>query len=385
MSNQFSRKDFLKAAATSVAFGSVGFPSIILPREKEILDVDGERRRQVTFYTKYGYQNGNTWVIPVRAYAHRSRRMWERLTTRMVRNRFNLRPEESDNFRFRIRDFVTNSRSGRPVRMMFDNDPRDEVFGIIDSDGKFAETDSYGYVRGYLRIHKDRAEELLDAQNSTNGWLSFRTESDRYYGEGRFQLIEPEGLSVVSDIDDTIKITEIPAGSRIVVRNTFFKDYTVSPGMVQKYHDYENATFHYVSGSPWQLYRPLHDFLIEEAGFPPGTFHCKTVRKSIFRLGSWSDLRELATDEMVTFNQKINQISKMCSRFPNREFILIGDSGERDPEVYNTIRNRFPDQVREIIIRDVVNHRNEEPERLDGMNIIQARTITPGTSQFGSP
>jgi len=344
-----------------------------------------DQRRQVTFYPTYGYMDGDTWVIPLRAYVHRDRRMWERLVTRQVRSRFNLRPEEADNFRYRIRDFVTNSRSGRDVQIEFENDPQDQKFGIIGNDGMFVESDNYGYIVGNLRIHKERAQELLDAQEGDDNWLRYSTVSDRYYGEGKFELIEPEGLSVVSDVDDTIKITEIPAGSRIVVRNTFFKDYTAAPGMVEKYKDYEDATFHYVSGSPWQLFDPLHSFLIEEAGFPRGTFHMKTVRKNIFRLGSWSDLRELATDEMVTFNQKINQISQLFIHFPDREFILIGDSGERDPEVYNTIRDRFPEQVREIIIRDVLNHRNIEPERLDGMNIIRARTITPGTSQFGSP
>ena len=344
-----------------------------------------DQRRQVTFYPTYGYMDGDTWVIPLRAYVHRDRRMWERLTTRQVRSRFNLRPEEADNFRYRIRDFVTNSRSGREVQIEFENDPQDQKFGIIGDDGMFVESDNYGYIVGHLRIHKERAQELLDAQEGDDNWLRYSTVSDRYYGEGNFELIEPEGLSVVSDVDDTIKITEIPAGSRIVVRNTFFKDYTAAPGMAEKYNNYEDATFHYVSGSPWQLFNPLHSFLIEEAGFPKGTFHMKTVRKSIFRLGSWSDLRELATDEMVTFNQKINQISQLFTHFPDREFILIGDSGERDPEVYNTIRDRFPDQVREIIIRDVLNHRNIEPDRLEGMNIIRARTITPGTSQFGSP
>lgn len=382
MSKIYSRKDFLKTAGATLAVGSIGFPSILMP-ENELPDDDREQRRQVTFYTKYGYQDDDTWIIPVRAYVHRSRRTWERITTRMARSRYSLSDDEADNFRFRIHDFVTNSRSGRNVTLKFNNDPRNESFGVVDRSGNFADSGRYGYIRGNLFIHKDRAQELLDAQNSENGWLSFRTESDRYYGEGKFQLIEPEGLSVVSDIDDTIKVTEIPAGSRIVVQNTFFKNYTVAQGMVELYRSYENATFHYVSGSPWQLYTPLQNFLINQAGFPDGTFHCKTVRKSIFRVGSWSDLRELATNEMITYDQKITQISDMCNRFPKRQFVLIGDSGERDPEVYNTIKKRFPDQVREIIIRDVVNHRNAEPERLAGMRIIRARTITEGVSQFG--
>ena len=61
-------------------------------------------------------------------------------------------------------------------------------------------------------------------------------------------------------------------------------------------------------------------------------------------------------------------------RFPQRKFVLIGDSGEMDPEVYRKIQQAFPDQVREIKIRDVVNDRVKNPGRLEGMTVIDAAT-----------
>ena len=70
---------------------------------------------------------------------------------------------------------------------------------------------------------------------------------------GRMRLIEPEGLSVISDVDDTIKITEIPAGPAIVMRNTFLRPYNAVPGMLENYGAFGTDTsFHYVSGGPWQ-------------------------------------------------------------------------------------------------------------------------------------
>ena len=194
----------------------LSIPAIAEPNSEQ------EQRRQVDFFPTYGYLDGEVWVIPMRVYVHRSRRMWERITTRMARNRYNLDSDEAANFRDRISGFVTNSRSGREVAFTFDDDPREEVYGIIGRDGLYQTTDNFGYAQGFVRIHKDRVKELLEAQQSEDGWLSFRTDSDRYYGEGKIELIEPEGLSIVSDIDDTIKITEMPAGSRTVVRNTFF-------------------------------------------------------------------------------------------------------------------------------------------------------------------
>ena len=55
----------------------------------------------------------------------------------------------------------------------------------------------------------------------------------------------------------------------------------------------------------------------------------------------------------VTSEQKLDQIGTLLERFPRREFILIGDAGERDPEIYAALRERFPTQVREILIRAV--------------------------------
>ena len=70
--------------------------------------------------------------------------------------------------------------------------------------------------------------------------------------------------------------------------------------------------------------------------------------------------------------------------FPRRKFILVGDSGEKDPEVYRTIQSKFPMQVREIWIRDVVNDREKNADRLVGMRVIPATTVTPGVSELAA-
>ncbi|HRA86670.1 MAG TPA: App1 family protein, partial [Planctomycetaceae bacterium] len=122
-----------------------------------------------------------------------------------------------------------------------------------------------------------------------------------------------------------------------------------------------------------------------KAGFPEGSFHMKTVRKNLFSMASWRDLTELITNSELTFEQKVAQITTLLERFPQRQFILVGDSGEKDPEVYQAIRMKFPQQVREIWIRDIVNDRENHPDRLSGMHIIPAATVTRGVSEFGGP
>jgi hypothetical protein len=335
---------------------------------------------RVTFYTTYGYEEEEEVVIPMRIYAQRNRRNLERLTRGINRSVTDLTSEERANFRHRMRDFLANSKSMEAVRFTFDNDPRGEEFRIHNARGRNLRTGFNGMKRGEIRLSEERVEELLEAQGSDDGWLTFRAVSSGHDGSGRVRILESDGVSIISDIDDTIKVTEIPAGASVVIRNTFYKDFTAAPGMAEMYQDltdeYDNVFVHYVSGAPWQLFRPLNQFLTGEAGFPEGAFHMKVVRKNFLSIRTWRGLRQLITDEKVTYTQKIDQIARVFNHFPDRQFILVGDSGEMDPEVYSIIRDWFPDQVKEIYIRDVINARELDPERLEGMTVIPAPTVT---------
>lgn len=349
-------------------------------------DTADEKRSSdhVLFYPAYGYSSGDDWVIPMRIYVYEYRPGVQSLVRRMFTRIRNLDEDQQQIFDSRIRDFVVDSESRETVLFSFDDDPQQEVFGILDDDGNYKRTGLNGFVDGEVRISKERVREITAAQNPADGWLTINAVSDGHPGTGRIKLIEPEGLSVISDVDDTVKITELPAGSEIVIRNTFYKEYAAAPDMADFYQSLgEETAFHYVSGSPWQLFRPLSQFLFgDEAGFPEGTFHMKSVTKNFLSLNTWRDLRELVMNEDVTFDQKIAQISQIFEHFPQRDFILIGDSGEADPEVFSTIREMFPDQVRDVYIRDVVNARELAPERLEDMHIIPAPTIEFGVSQF---
>ena len=355
----------------------------ILARENSvaqngIVEIDEE----VIFYHTYGYEQGEEWIIPVRAYVIESRIGIERIITGFFTRRRGLSSDEREIFRSRISDFLADSESGEEVIFVFDNDPNEEEFRILDSEGYRAQTDLNGVVEGYISLPKERGEELLRAQESKSGWLKLRAVSDEHTGTGYIQLIPSEGLSVISDIDDTVKISGLPVGRSFVIRKTFFEEFEAAPLMAKRYQRWEDAVFHYVSGAPWQLYRPLSEFLLSsEQGFPKGTFHMKFVPKNLISINTWSSLSGLATNENITHDQKIVQISAIFNDFPKREFILVGDSGERDPEVYREISNRYPDQIKEIIIRDVINDRQMNPERLEGMTIIPAPTFIGKANQ----
>lgn len=335
---------------------------------------------QVTFYPTYGYQKEDHWVVPMRTWVHERRPRVEKLIKKVVAEIGDTESNEMELFRLRTQDFLADDKSDEVVTFIFDNDPERQKYRVQDHDGEFLKTDRNGLVEGVILLSIEKANELLRLQQSSDGWLTYRAVSRGHSGVGRVRLITPTGLSVISDIDDTVKITEIPAGSTVVIKNTFFREFVASPGMATMYQQWqsEGAVFHYVSGGPWQLYRPLSEFLFsEKEGFPEGTFHMKSVTKNFSEVRTWKDLGEFVTNENATFDQKIRQISEILERFPERKFILVGDSGEKDPEVYSTIRRKFGQQVQEIWIRDVIN-------RFDGMKIISATAVAEGISQFGS-
>ena len=123
------------------------------------------------------------------------------------------------------------------------------------------------------------------------------------------------------------------------------------------------------------MYGPLDRFLFSDAaGFPRGSVHMKNVRTNPFEKETYEDIWALVANgsEQATFDQKLSQIRTLMAHFPARTFTLIGDSGERDPEVFRRIRDEFPDQVREIRIRVVPESGADAAGRLDGMIRIPA-------------
>ncbi|HET9768901.1 MAG TPA: phosphatase domain-containing protein [Thermoanaerobaculia bacterium] len=337
-----------------------------------------DRRPLVTtFYPTYGYldEAGDEWTIPLRVWVHSPHAKTQALVESAAgRLGITMAGRERELFGSRIADIVADSRSLRDVRFVFDGDPERQVFAL-------PRTDLNGVVESSIKLSRARAEAILRAQRS-NGWLTLRETSPGTKGSGRVVLIPREGRSVVSDIDDTIKVTEIPAGAEIVVRNTFLREFVAAPGMADRYRELTKAgyVFHFVSGGPWQLHGPLSTFLTG-AGYPEGTFHMKEVTKNLLAVSTWEGFYALAQGD-ATPKQKVAQISELLSRFPQRRFTLIGDSGEQDPEVFREIRGRFGKQVEAIYIRHVLP--GAPGERLAGMQVIAAEPVLAGVSRLGS-
>lgn len=165
-------------------------------------------------------------------------------------------------------------------------------------------------------------------------------------------LVPPTGLTVLSDLDDTVKVTEV-RDRDAALRNTFVAPFRAVPGMAALYRDLaaRGAFFHYCSLSPWQLEPPLAAFLLE-AGFPPGPLELQRFR---LKDASFFELFENA------LRRKLELLTPLLERWPGRRFVLIGDSGQSDPEVYGELARRFPDRIAAILIRAVTDEPADAP------------------------
>lgn len=238
-------------------------------------------------------------------------------------------------FKQRTRWFIVDNESGKRIKVRLGN----QVFKLNPSTAN-------GHFSSTLSINKKYFDLLK--KSTTNGIITFKAitpKQDKRLFSGQLHQVTPTGISVISDIDDTIKISNV-TNKQELLANTFLRPFREAPGMADLYKQWQSqpdTTFHYVSASPWQLYPTLSEFM-QESEFPPGLFYMKSFRwkdSSFFNLFS----------DPIKYKTRI--IESILQRYPQRQFILIGDSGEKDPEVYGMIARKFPQQIKRILIRRV--------------------------------
>lgn len=146
-------------------------------------------------------------------------------------------------------------------------------------------------------------------------------------------------LLVVSDLDDTVAVTNVTS-KRGVLTATFLQDETTQPvvaGMADLYRclvagpDAAPAVV-FVSGSPIQLAPRIGRFLAGH-GFPPFALF----------------LRNLGPRTLSGYKEPV--LRTLLARFPDVRLVLVGDSGERDPEIYGALRRELPDRVAAVYLR----------------------------------
>jgi len=239
--------------------------------------------------------------------------------------------EEKKIFEERIRYFLADNHRGKDI-----------IINIMGEDHLLSRTAPNGHSLSVIKINDQKKP---DYNNYSKNFYTLPGDEGTKTFSGTFNIISQKGYSIISDIDDTIKVSNV-LDKKELLHNTFIRKFVPVRGMPELYRKFEKkgTAFHYVSGSPWQLYPAIHAFLQDEQ-FPAGSVELK-----IFRLKDKSFINFIKADQLP---YKLNSINTILNRFPQRKFILIGDSGEKDPEVYTEIAGKHKGRIKYIFIRDV--------------------------------
>jgi phosphatidate phosphatase APP1 len=158
-------------------------------------------------------------------------------------------------------------------------------------------------------------------------------------------------FGLISDIDDTIVASHVGNKVRMILTAVLSNARTRKPfpGVAAFYRALHAGMnpFFYISKSPWNLYAPLLEYL-EIQKLPLGPLLLRD-----FGLRPEKEHKRKAIDDIL-------------ATYPKLKFILIGDSGEEDPEIYSAVVHRHPDRIRAVYIRSVNQKRISQIEKLAG-------------------
>ncbi|WP_372487680.1 App1 family protein [Agromyces atrinae] len=165
--------------------------------------------------------------------------------------------------------------------------------------------------------------------------------------EAPIRIVPPETrFGIISDIDDTVMVTALPRPF-VAAWNTFVLDEharTPTPGMAVLLErlsaKYEGALVVYLSTGAWNTAPTLTRFLSRNL-YPAGPM----------LLTDWGPTHDRLFRSGKEHKQK--NLRRLAEEFPDIRWLLIGDDGQHDPDLYAEFAAENPDKVSAIAIREL--------------------------------
>jgi phosphatidate phosphatase APP1 len=251
--------------------------------------------------------------------------------------------------------FKSDEVAGAKVRVSY----RDAVVETVsDAEGHFTvrlaphvipgEVEGAGRADGTIIAPADTTGSLDSARDDTPGmWREAAVEVPDAGASAIAHVMMPSAaatFAIISDIDDTIvqtNATNLLRMVRSIINNAASRlPFEGVAELYQRLHAAVNPIF-YVSSSPWNLYELLSDYL-DINGIPHGPMF----------------LQDWGIDEKTLIlashtEHKLAQIQTLVDYYGDMKFVLIGDSGQHDPEIYLEVIRAHPGRVLAVFIRDV--------------------------------
>ncbi|MFI8595842.1 DUF2183 domain-containing protein [Kocuria koreensis] len=157
---------------------------------------------------------------------------------------------------------------------------------------------------------------------------------------------DDEKIGIICDVDDTIMVTALPRPLLAAWNSFVLSEHArmPTPGMpvfLERLHRaHPHAPIMYLSTGAWNVAPTLRRFLSRNA-YPEGTLLLTDwgpTRTRWFRSGA---------------AHKVDSLKRLAREFPDMKWILVGDDGQRDPDIYNGFALRYPENVAAIVIRNL--------------------------------
>ncbi|HEU4470342.1 MAG TPA: phosphatase domain-containing protein [Flavisolibacter sp.] len=234
-----------------------------------------------------------------------------------------------------LRLFMVKPYSGIKLSLSWEN----EVFRAeSDKDGffKFDWKDKPPLPQGWHEIEvKAWAAKSQVASAKSHVYIPYETQ----YG-------------FISDIDDTFLISHSSN-----LRKRLFVLFTQNArsrkpfeGVVRHYQllagsntapDAPNPFF-FVSSSEWNLYDYILEFTM-----------VNNIPRGVFLLNQLKLFSQLLKTGQNHHQTKFTRIVRILEAYPRQRFVLLGDSSQQDPYIYEAIVSHFPKRIHAVYIRDV--------------------------------
>ncbi|MFC0267538.1 App1 family protein [Kushneria aurantia] len=241
-----------------------------------------------------------------------------------------------------------------------------EVEVILNGTREVVTTDRDGYFDVHLHLESPLPEDRIWHQAKLRVLSPSRDPHSRRANGGAEAeavadiYIPPSDIdfAVISDIDDTVMYTGV-ANKLMMMYRLFLADAkqrTAFPGVAPLYRGFHlgdgdrhcQRPLLYVSRAPWSIYEMLEEFF-RLNNIPVGP---------ILFLREWGLTLQRPLPRRAE-DHKHDVIETMLALYDPLPFVLIGDSGQHDPEIYTAIVREHPDRIRTVYIRDV----SDDPDR----------------------
>jgi phosphatidate phosphatase APP1 len=205
-------------------------------------------------------------------------------------------------------------------------------------------TDAEGYYEAEFVLEKEPCTELWQLAEVQ------RSEGSKVFLQPVQCVPDKARFGLISDIDDTVLESHITSWRGAIEENLLRNARTRKPleGVAKLYQALQkgrddaplNPVF-YVSASPWNIYDLLVDFMTLN-GIPDGPLLLRDI-----------DLDRASLLNNAGPRSKLARIHEIIECYPGLSWVLVGDSGQIDAELYAQTVEKYAGRILAVYIRDI--------------------------------